>query len=120
MDVETFGKCSSCHGTGEVGSEVGPVGCPDCGGAGALPGRSTLIEWRARDIERLLTTSDTQAAVDARWLISELRRARAALTEVVSLAQDLEDNALTTRLRYVANDALGLYEVRAEPSAATN
>jgi hypothetical protein len=114
MDVETQGKCSSCHGTGEVGSEVGPVACPDCGGAGALPSRSTLIEWRARDIERSHGAQDGQSAADIRWLISELRKARAALTEVVSVAQDLDDSPLTTRMRFVANDALGLYEVREE------
>ena len=114
MESETSGKCSSCHGSGEVGSEVVPVACPDCGGAGALPGRSTLIEWRARDIERSLNGNETQSATDLRWLISELRKARAALTEVVSLAQELDDEPLTTRMRFVANQALGLYEVQAE------
>jgi hypothetical protein len=101
-----------------VGSEVGPVACPDCGGAGALPSRNTLIEWRARDIERVHGKSEGPASADVRWLTAELHSARAALTEIVALAQELDDTALVVRLRFVANQALGLYAV--EPIEKVN
>ena len=59
--------------------------------------------------------ASANVAADVRWLAAELHRARAALTEIVALAQELDDNALVLRLRFVANQALGLYAVeRAE------
>ncbi|HEX2733171.1 MAG TPA: hypothetical protein VHM70_16285 [Polyangiaceae bacterium] len=109
MSVES--QCSTCLGSGEMGTEVGPVACPDCGGEGRLPRASTLIEWRSRDIEKAYTNSQEPAANDVRWLAAELRRARAALTEIVSLSQELDDGPLPSRLRFVANEVLGLYDV---------
>jgi hypothetical protein len=120
MDLDTAGKCSSCHGVGEVGSEAGPVACPDCGGAGMLPSRATLIEWRARDIERSHSSTEAQSSIDIRWLVSEVRRARAALTDVVALAHELDDQPLASSIRLVANDALGLYEPISQPSRDSN
>jgi hypothetical protein len=76
-----------------------------------LPRASTLIEWRSRDIEKAYTNSQEPAANDVRWLAAELRRARAALTEIVSLSQELDDGPLPSRLRFVANEVLGLYDV---------
>ncbi|MEO8183227.1 MAG: hypothetical protein ABI895_30715 [Deltaproteobacteria bacterium] len=110
--------CNSCSGSGEVGTEVGPVDCPDCGGSGALPHASVLVEWRMRDIERARGASDDDAASDIRWLIAELRRARTALTEIASLAEDAGDSETARRLRVTAGQALELFEVHPIPVAA--
>jgi hypothetical protein len=110
-------QCKSCHGTGEVGGDFGPAQCPDCGGAGYLPSAHTLVEWRARDIERAHAGTGGSTGGDVRWLLAELRRARDALTEIASLAQELEEGPLSARIRFSANTALRLYEVvRAEKS----
>ena len=105
-------QCQTCLGTGEVGSEFGPASCPDCGGAGFLPSPHVLVEWRARDIELGSGTGTHAAARDVRWLLAELRRARDALTEINSLANELDDEAgIATRIRFTANQALRLYGV---------
>lgn len=104
-------ECKSCHGTGEVGSDQGPAPCPDCGGVGYLPSPYVLVEWRARDIERAHVGASGGAGGDVRWLLSELRRAREALTEIAALSQELEESPIATRIRYAANRALRLYEV---------
>ena len=101
-------SCNSCSGSGEVGTEAGPVDCPDCGGAGVLPHPSVLVEWRMRDIERARGGGDGAVASDVRWLLAELRRARTALTEIVSLAEDAGDSEIARRLRVTAGRALGL------------
>lgn len=104
-------KCMSCTGTGEMVREGGPVDCPDCGGTGYLPSRATLVEWRARDIDKAAASGRELSAQDARWLVSELRTARQALTQIISLAHDIEDrDAIALRIRFAANQALGLYE----------
>jgi hypothetical protein len=112
-------RCSSCSGSGEVGTESGPVDCPDCGGSGALPHPSVLVEWRMRDIERGRAVGSDPAATDIRWLIAELRRARTALTEIASLAEDAGDSETARRLRVTAGQALELFEVHPVTPAAT-
>ena len=108
-------QCQSCLGTGEVGSEFGPGRYPDCGGAGFLPSPYVLVEWRARDIELGNGTGAHSAARDIRWLLAELRRARNALTEIHSLANELDDDGgISTRIRFTANQALRLYDVTRE------
>ena len=108
-------QCQSCLGTGEVGSEFGPGRCPDCGGAGFLPSPHVLVEWRARDIELGNGTGAHSAARDIRWLLAELRRARDALTEIHALANELDDDGgISTRIRFTANQALRLYDVKHE------
>ena len=105
-------KCSTCGATGEIPTDFGPADCPDCGGAGTLPSKSTLVEWRARDIERAHTTTSSSVATDIRWLISELRSARGALNEVIALAHDIEgEHDIGRRIRFVANRALGTYAI---------
>jgi len=107
-------KCSSCSGSGEVPTDYGCVDCPDCGGAGFLPSRSVLIEWRARDMERGLAQGGDPAASDVRWALAEMQQARAALTEIIALAHDInDDSAIAQRIRFVANRTLGLYEIGA-------
>jgi hypothetical protein len=108
-------QCQSCLGSGEVGSEFGPGSCPDCGGAGFLPSPYVLVEWRARDIELGNGTGAHSSARDIRWLLAELRRARSALTEINSLANELDDDGgISTRIRFTANQALRLYDVTNE------
>ena len=103
--------CVSCAGTGEMGSEWGPVDCRDCGGTGHLPSRATLVEWRSRDIETAIASKREVNPEDAHWLLTELRRARTALTEINSLAHDINDSeAIAVRIRFAANGALGLYD----------
>lgn len=103
--------CKSCHGTGDVPNENGPAQCPDCGGAGYLPSAHVLVEWRARDIERAHAGSGDSTGGDVRWLLAELRRSRDALMEISALAQELEENPISARIRFAANTALRLYEV---------
>jgi hypothetical protein len=111
-------SCSSCGGTGEVPTDFGPTDCPDCGGAGYLPSRGTLVEWRARDIERALSVGVEPGASDVRWLLAELRTARHALTDVIALAHDIQDpDSIAGRIRFAANRALGLYDIEIEPNA---
>ncbi len=116
-DISSKRRCATCAGSGEVGSEVGPIDCPDCGGGGQLPDPHVLVEWRARDIERVRGQSGPQAA-DIRWLVSELRRARTALTEIATLSEELGEGELPQRIRITAGEALRWYEVYpAEPEA---
>jgi hypothetical protein len=71
-----------------------------------------LIDWRSRDLERAISRGTTPEAADLRWLLAEMRHARAALTEIIALAHDIaDDDAIGQRVRFVANRALGLYEV---------
>jgi hypothetical protein len=109
-------RCHSCLGTGEVGTESGPVDCPDCGGSGILPHPHVAVEWRVRDIERLHASRDDAVAGDLRWLIAELRRARTALTEIAALADDAGDSEVARRLRFSVNRALELYPVGSSPA----
>ena len=105
-------QCQSCMGSGEAASEFGPVDCPDCGGAGFLPSKAVLIDWRSHDIERSLANNAGVDAADVRFLLSQLRAARGALTEIIALAHDAQDpDAIAQRIRFAANKALGLYEV---------
>lgn len=110
--VPDSSRCASCHGTGEAASDFGVVDCPDCGGAGYLPSRSVLVEWRARDIERAVGRGGSAGAADVRWLIAELRNARAALTDIIALAHDAQDpDSIALKIRFIANRALGVYAV---------
>jgi hypothetical protein len=107
-------SCGNCYGEGQVSTDAGPVACPDCGGAGVLPSSNVLVEWRAVEIERLHGGGPDQIAQDVRWLVFELRRARSALTKVLALSTELGDDAPAQQLRFIANEALGLYPVAAD------
>lgn len=119
MEADTIGmsqrQCNSCAGSGEVGTEVGPVDCPDCGGSGSLPHPYVLVEWRVRDIEKARAGGSDAVASDIRWLIAELRRARGALTQIASLGADAGDSELARRIRFTTNQALELYEIGDAP-----
>jgi hypothetical protein len=112
-------QCSTCLGSGEIGTEVGPTDCPDCGGSGMLPHPLVAVEWRMRDIERSHAPGRDDVSADMRWLIAELRRARTALTEIAALAQDAGDSDLVQRLRFSANRALEHYPIADEPTKAS-
>jgi hypothetical protein len=69
-----------------------------------------LIEWRASDIERKYSRAQDAVSTDVCWLLAELRAARSALNEIISLAHDVtDDNSIALRIRFTANRALGLY-----------
>jgi len=108
-EAQYTSSCSSCGGTGELPTDFGPADCPDCGGAGYLPARSTLVDWRSRDIERAVNAGLHPVSGDIRWLLAELRNARKALTEVIALAHDAPDaDGIAMRIRAVSSKALGL------------
>ena len=116
MNANNPHACNSCLGSGETPTDYGLVDCPDCGGSGVLPHRSVLVEWRSRDIERALQNGGPMSPEHARWLLAELRSARAALTEIIALAHDTEDrDAIGLKIRFTANRALGLYDVVPAP-----
>jgi len=94
-------------------TDQGLANCPDCGGSGVLPPPETLIEWRLRQIERAHDQRSDDTSKDVRWLAFELRRARNALTELLTLANDLDD-PLAPRMRLIANRAVGFYEIEAD------
>lgn len=105
-------RCKSCLGTGEAATENGVVDCPDCGGFGTLPPQNVRTQWRAGDIERAVESGHPIDAEHVRWLLAELRSARSALREIISLAHDTGDeDGIGLRIRFAANRALGLYSV---------
>lgn len=113
---EASTRCLSCSGSGEIPSDSGMLDCPDCGGIGEQPPHATRVEWRARDILRSVQAGRAAGARDVEWLLSQLEGARFALTQILSLAQELEPtNSHAIRIRFAANAALGLYDVDKKP-----
>ncbi|MEO8906144.1 MAG: hypothetical protein ABI488_26540 [Polyangiaceae bacterium] len=107
-------ECLTCYGQGEVGGDFGLASCPDCGGAGTLPDKNTLVDWRISAIEKHYAAESSQVAQDVGWLAFELRRTRQALMQTLALAQDAtQDAAIAQRIQFLANDALGMYRPQA-------
>ena len=104
-------SCGNCYGEGQVPTDAGPVACPDCGGAGVLPTNNVLVEWRAGAVERAHGAGQDQIAQDVRWLVFELRRSRLALTKMLALAEEMGEDPAAQQLRFIANQALGLYPI---------
>jgi hypothetical protein len=103
-------KCASCHGEGVTPSESGPLTCPDCAGRGVLPSGLVRTEWRLRELERIYAEQSSETGQDARWLIGEVRRAHAALLQILSISHDAADGGEDlTRIKFLANDVLGMY-----------
>jgi hypothetical protein len=76
-----------------------------------------LVEWRIRAIEKAHGDRRDEPAQDVRWLAFELRRSRAALLQVLALSHELDDgDPLVKRIRFLTNDALGVYEPVPEPA----
>ncbi len=110
MTTEREAQCLTCHGAGEIGSDLGPEVCPDCQGDLRPPGRRELVEWRLRDIERVHVGEGHPCEADVRWLIYEVRRSRSALLHILSRCQDADDEPLASEIKYAVNQALELYE----------
>jgi hypothetical protein len=106
---ESADACLTCYGAGEIVTERGPEDCPDCFRDGSLS-PTTRHEWRLREIEAAYRNSGRETEADVLWLVHELRLSRAALLRILARCQDAdESDALARDLKYLANDALGLY-----------
>lgn len=105
-------SCLTCFGAGETVTENGAQTCPDCFGEGKLLSPGTRMEWRLRELERAYDRSGGETETDILWLVHELRKSREALVRVFARCQDADDADATAReVRYLAKEALGLYEV---------
>ncbi len=102
--------CTTCFGSGEIASDLGPEVCPDCQGDLRRPGERELLEWRLRDIERVHVGEGHPCEPDIRWLVHQVRQCRRTLVQVLSRCQDAEDDVLARELRFMVNEALELYE----------
>lgn len=103
--------CASCLGEGEIGSENGPIPCPDCFGQGRRLALAERVEWRIRDIERAHRGDVHGCTRDVSWLVFELRRSREALQRILARCQDEDDaQPLAAEIKFVANQVLELYE----------
>jgi len=78
-----------------------------------LPHPYTLVEWRLREIEQRHGSQSSETAKAMQWLAFELRRAREALTELLALSDELDESPARSRMRFIANRALSLYDVTA-------
>ena len=108
-------KCWTCYGEGVVSGARGPEACGDCGGEGVLPSALVLTEWRLRELERGYERLGGDAARDVGWLVSEVRLAHQALTQILAASQDADANdPLLTRIKFIANDVLHLYPPQPE------
>jgi hypothetical protein len=112
-------SCMTCAGSGEMPTENGLVDCPDCGGAGRLPARAVVTAWRTSDLARTLAEQRLLEHKDSVWLLAELEKAQRALREIIALAHDIrDDEQLALRIRMVAGDAIGLYQLADSPPAS--
>ena len=104
--------CGTCHGEGVTGSEQGLLTCLDCAGIGKLPSGLVRTEWRLRELERVYAAVSGEQGQDMRWLIAEVRRTHHTLLQVLAASVDVDsaDPALA-RIKFLANDVLGLYPV---------
>ena len=104
--------CATCLGEGEIGTENGPLSCPDCFGEGRRLALAERVEWRMRDIERAHRGDSHGCARDMNWLVFELRRSREALQRILARCQDEDGQPLAAEIKFVANEVLELYETR--------
>jgi len=115
-------RCQTCFGTGEASGVSGVVACPDCFGLGTLPSPTVLVERRLRDLESQYAGTGTQASLDVRWLVDEVRRSRHALLQILAAGADGEagsdaDRAMSAKMLLLANDVLDYFQVeQAEPA----
>jgi hypothetical protein len=69
------------------------------------------MEWRLREIERVYRHSARETESDVLWLVHELRSSREALLRILARCQDADEaDAVARDVKYLANDALGLYD----------
>ena len=102
-------ECATCYGTGELVTEQGPSVCPDCFGDGRKGGQGAKVEWRLRQLEQHYAAPGENGD-DVRWLIHELRGCREALTRILTSCLDADEaDELARRVKFQANQALGIY-----------
>jgi hypothetical protein len=112
MSTPAAADCSTCYGQGEIVTDQGALVCRDCMGHGKIAGRLELLEWRLRDVEQAHRGSGHGCDDDVRWLVTEVRRSRDALLQILARCQDApEGDELAADLRYLANGCLGLYAI---------
>jgi hypothetical protein len=102
--------CGSCYGQGIGGSDLRP--CPDCAGLGQLPSGLVLAERRLRELEQSYGQRGGEVAQDMLWLVTEVRRAHHALLQILAAGQDVEADAIATKIKFLANDVLRVYPAR--------
>lgn len=112
-NAATSDTCMTCQGEGVLPSESGPLTCLDCAGLGKLPGGLVRTEWRLRELERIYRDLGGEHGQDVHWLIAELRRSHEALLQILAVSQDLSQDAEAdsglARIKYLANDVIGVY-----------
>jgi len=80
-----------------------------------------LVERRLRDLESRYAGAGSQAALDIRWLVDEVRRSRHALVQILAAGADAQagsdtDRALSSKMLFLANDVLDYFQVEAGES----
>ena len=116
----TAQRCETCYGEGSVVGESGPMPCGDCHGMGTLPSATTLSERRLREIEERFGTAGGEVWRDVRWLVTEVRRSHHALLQILAASQDAApDDAVPAKIRFLANDVLGVYPPQAPDDPST-
>lgn len=104
-------NASPALGTGEVRSIHGAVTCADCDGTGSSPRRHLLTERRLREIETRFRPDQTQTGIDVESLAFELRRARGALMQILTMTGETSaDERTTEQIWHAANNVLCVYE----------
>jgi hypothetical protein len=104
-----------------MGTDNGPTVCHDCFGEGRQLDSLERTEWRLRDIERAHQGTTQAADGEIRWLIFELRRTREALLHILSRSQDDSViDGLGAEIQFLANRALGLYEIGPAEAAVSS
>lgn len=84
-----------------------------------MPARAVVTAWRTSDLARTLAEQRLLEHKDAVWLLAELEKTQRALREIIALAHDIrDDDQLALRIRMVAGDAIGLYQL-ADPVPAS-
>jgi hypothetical protein len=114
MTATTPESCPTCYGSGELVTEHGPSTCPTCFGDGGPHRRGAKMEWRLREIEgRARSGGDADLA----WLVKEVRRCRELLLLILTRCHDAEEGSPVAKdVMVLANEALALYDVTAEPT----
>ena len=107
QDTQT---CTTCYGEGTSGSDLSP--CPDCLGIGRLPSGLVLTERRLRELEQNYQRQGGEVGHDVQWLVSQVRRAHHALLQVLAMGEDVENDDAATKIKFLANDVLGVYVKR--------
>ena len=115
-------KCATCYGEGTASSDLSA--CPDCAGLGTLPSGLVLTEWRLRELDRVYAERGGEAGQDVAWLISEVRRAHHSLLQILAVSQDANETDVMTaaearKIKFLANDVLGMYPVIANRDGAS-